>query len=471
MLKLDAAVAADGAKPGRLYYGLIGSTVPGPTLVTPGGGGCNSGSAAAGYAALPFVDRVMAHEIGHFFHPHAPCGNPGDVDTNYPVYEPYAPASVGEYGLNLSTGEVAEPDTHYDIMSYCPPNLWMSPYGHALCVNHALLNPTTVCDPKIELYYPPKGFPVMQPDPVFPFAPARPRPIIALAGILDLMGRLVVESVYRTVAFARSGGRPTALVAVLDGPDGQPLASAPVVSMAETPCGCSDCDGPQARLVKAVLPDVGPGTALRVLRDGEEVWRRAAPQAPPRVTGVSAQVGDDHHLVVRWRGSEADPSQRRYWVRWSDDGGESWSALGTDIMGTEARFSLDGLPAGGIQVHVVAHDGFFSTISEPVALTLPPRSPVVSILHPREGSAVPAGGTLHLWAAVTPGGEAYEPDDIRWLVDGREAGRGSEAWSVAPAAGEHQCTLRLEGDGGRFERTVRFRTVTIPRACDLPVLA
>jgi hypothetical protein len=55
-----------------------------------------------------------------------------------------------------------------------------------------------------------------------------------------------------------------------------------------------------------------------------------------------------------------------------------------------------------------------------------------------------------------------EADDLRWLVDGREVGRGLEVWTLAPDVGEHRCTLRLEADGERIQRTVVFKTATIP---------
>ena len=463
---LDAAAKADGNKPGCIYYGLIAPNVP-------GGGGCNWSSVAAGYVESPAsvgADKVMAHEIGHFFQDHAPCGNPGGVDLNYPTYEPYDPASIGEYGLNISTGEVMPPETYKDIMSYCPPNVWISLYGHKKRINHPLLNPEFVCDPKIEIFFPPR-IPI---DVTFPFVPAKPRPIISIVGIQDLMGKVTIEDVFRTVSYARPRGIPTSLIAVLDGVDDQPLASAPMFRLSgkqvgASGCGCCDGDGRPPFLVEALLPDVAPGTALRVLKDGEEIWRRTAPSAPPRITELSAEITESKRLRVRWRPEGPQPDHLSYWVRWSDDRGETWNGLGTGITETEVEFTLEGLPAESIHLQVVAHDGFFSVASEPVAQTLPTRPPVVSILHPREGSVIAAGGTLHLWAATTGGvGQVYEPDDYRWLVNGREVGRAVEVWTAAPEVGEHRCTLRLEGHCERIQRTVLFKTVTPPSRCQIP---
>jgi hypothetical protein len=332
-----------------------------------------------------------------------------------------------------------------------------------------LLNPKYVCDPKIEVFYPPK-IPI---DVTFPFVPAKPRPIISIVGIQDLMGKVTIEDVFRAVSFARPRGVPTSLIAVLDGDDGQPLASASMFRLSgaqigASGCGCCDGYGRPPFLVEALLPDVAPGTALRVLRDGEEIWRRAAPSVPPRVTELSAEINKNGRLGVRWRAGP-QPDHLSYWVRWSDDRGETWNCLATGITETEARFTLEGLPAGSVHLQVVAHDGYFSVASEPVAVTLPTHPPVVSILQPGEGSVHAAGGTLHLWAATTGGaGQVCEPDDYRWLVNGREVGRGLEVWTAAPDAGEHRCTLRLEGDGERIKRTVLFKTVATPGQRQVP---
>jgi hypothetical protein len=475
--KLKKAVVADGPKPGCIYYGLITHDVPGISqnnLV--GGGGCNWGSVAASFAGQPQVDRVMAHEIGHFFHPHAPCGlKIGDSgDPNYPVYEPYDPASIGEYGLNIDGGDVMPPGTYKDIMSYCPPNVWMSLYGHKICTNHPLLNPKSVCDPsfawKPQLFHDPK---IYIPDPTFPFARAQPKPTIFIVGIQDPMGRIIIEDVYRAVTLAQPQGEPTSLVAVLDGQDGQPLVSAPLFSTSgamygSSGCGCAGSAGQPPFLVEAMLPDIAPGTALRVLQDGEEIWRRDAPPEPATVSDLSPEIIEHNRLALRWRAESPQDHQLEYWVRWSAGDGEPWNSLGTGITESEAQFGLEGLPPGEVHLQVVAHDGFFSEASEPVTVTVPAQPPIFTILHPQEGGVIPAGDTLHLWVAATNIEPEFEVDDFRWFIDGREVGRGLEVWMVAPDAGEHRCTLRLEGDRKRIQRTVLFKTVVTSEPCRAP---
>ena len=82
---------------------------------------------------------TMAHELGHACGlPHAPCGDVGTSDPNYPAYEPYDPsnmpmASIGEYGFNIANGSILPPSMFKDVMSYCGPK-WISLHNHGRLV-------------------------------------------------------------------------------------------------------------------------------------------------------------------------------------------------------------------------------------------------------------------------------------------------------------------------------------------------
>ncbi len=61
---------------------------------------------------------IVVHELGHLLgRSHAPCGNPGGPDHNYP----YANASIGVPGVDLRDGGVRLPGQYFDFMSYCLP--------------------------------------------------------------------------------------------------------------------------------------------------------------------------------------------------------------------------------------------------------------------------------------------------------------------------------------------------------------
>ena len=94
----------------------------------------SGGIAGLGYlgvpAALGWDDPIeagatAAHEFGHNWdRRHSPCGNPANVDTEYP----YVGATLGAYGFDLRTERLIEPTTH-DLMSYCRPR-WVSDYTY-----------------------------------------------------------------------------------------------------------------------------------------------------------------------------------------------------------------------------------------------------------------------------------------------------------------------------------------------------
>lgn len=95
-------------------------------------------------AGFPFT---LPHELGHLCgRPHAPspCGGP-PPDPSYPQYGNFGTASIGEFGLDVETLSIKNPETHKDFMSYCDPK-WISPYQYEHIRNWLLNNPgPTTC--------------------------------------------------------------------------------------------------------------------------------------------------------------------------------------------------------------------------------------------------------------------------------------------------------------------------------------
>lgn len=76
------------------------------------------------YDRFPYAPGTLAHELGHNLGQfHAPCGNPAGVDDGFP----YADGGIGVPGYDVRTGEIVDPATHADYMSYCTPR-WTSDY-------------------------------------------------------------------------------------------------------------------------------------------------------------------------------------------------------------------------------------------------------------------------------------------------------------------------------------------------------
>ena len=68
---------------------------------------------------------VIAHEFGHNLSlQHAPCGDPLGVEPAYP----YANASTGGWGYDVSGQRLVSPHEHHDMMAYCAPP-WISDFS------------------------------------------------------------------------------------------------------------------------------------------------------------------------------------------------------------------------------------------------------------------------------------------------------------------------------------------------------
>jgi hypothetical protein len=75
---------------------------------------------------------------------------------------------------------------------------------------------------------------------------------------------------------------------------------------------------------------------------------------------------------------------------------------------------------------------------------VPVRVPEVAILSPTAGEAVRTEALLRLWGVGTASdGRQLMGDELRWELDGRFVGAGTEVWLELPEwDGEHRVTLR-----------------------------
>jgi hypothetical protein len=419
------------------------------------------------------------HEIGHGYgFAHTPCGNGGTADPNYPTYEPYTSASIGEYGLDIADGSIMSPAGIFDYMSYCFPQ-WMSLYQHNRLILHPRLGQEWIRDDLIwerylrwREYWIPRDLPDPPPDP-YRWIEMRLDPVIAISGIVRGREQVEVTSVARVPAAGSPPGQRTSMSARLLDAEGATMATGTVYRLStHGGCGCGDGGGgeeDEQYPFEAYVPDVERGAAL-VIEDGEnEVWVRRAPEKPPEVGKVEAGVTDDGRLTVRWesdtsapetsKGSTSDSEGRPgAWAQWSADDGKSWRALATGLTGGEATLDLGGVSSGPVLIRLLVHDGFSTAVSEPTGVEVPERPPEVAILHPEDGALITAGGVLRAWASVTEP-DGTPPSELvacRWLLDGREVATETDAWLEAPEPGDHRLTLIIGGKGGEVERSVKF---------------
>ncbi len=92
-------------------------------------------------------------------------------------------------------------------------------------------------------------------------------------------------------------------------------------------------------------------------------------------------------------------------------------------------------------------------------IALPPRVPVISIMHPVDGSRFEEGQPMRLWGMVSTATVQYiDQEACRWLLDEHEIKRGTDGRISAPAEGEHRCIFIVEDEGGRAETAASFTT-------------
>jgi len=457
-----AQMVADGNLPNVLYYGLLATGIPMGPIIGCGAGGVGTGSVGEGV--------TMAHELGHGCNlPHAPCGLT-IFDATYPAYEPYDPAgqpkaSIGEYGLNINNGDVMSPSTFKDWMSYCGPR-WVSLYNYGRLLNNTELNPTLVCLNNIRI--PHKEYKVVKPfDPEPPIRNFRRdvyeevRQVISVIGLMYDEDKIEITSVMRleTTPVVRRG-KETGLTAELVGEEGRVLASGLVYRFpprALCDCGEAHEEGPPY-LLQAFIPDSGRGEALRIRNASKEVWSRPAPKVEPRIAAFEVGLKDTR-VSAKWA-LEVPGEGNEFWIQWSQDG-KRWNALATRIRGEKATMDATGLPAGKVQIRLLAGDGFYTVQSNPVLIEVPLRPAIVSILSPFDAERLMAGGSMRLWGIVSDGtGNPVTVKKAVWLLDGKKIADVLDSFVTVPPQGKYELTLIVTTEAGESKRKIRFTTVS-----------
>lgn len=113
------------------YYGLVTGVesradFEGSTGTSESGFGDRAMFAVGAAFGDQKAEDTLIHELGHMHGlDHTPCGDPGDVDTQYP----YSTGLTETEGYDFRTGSFV-PTDHADLMGYCFPR-WVSDYSYA----------------------------------------------------------------------------------------------------------------------------------------------------------------------------------------------------------------------------------------------------------------------------------------------------------------------------------------------------
>lgn len=413
---VTAIKRADGAPSSQVYYGLIPTSNPAGDYYPRAWGGMAWISWRAGIGVfypddLDSTGELAGHEIGHTFgRYHAPCGKPADPDRSYP----YADGSIGQFGFDLGRMRIwspGAPNYARDLMTYCPPK-WVSDYTYAGLYH----------DQQVHGQSPAQALQ----DALFVRATLDRDGAAALlpSYVLPAVPTAVVKSDY-TIELVDGQGRVVAAqpAPVLEAQDGEP----------------------GVRAIEAVVPLPGREVAVvRLLRAAKPVAERrlAAPGTAP--AAAPSLVQEPTAVILRW----GEPATAAL-VRYTADGGRSWTTVGLDVLGGELRVDIHALPGGvgRFEVRLADHAG---PALRAVALPhpLPNAAPRAWVTGP---AAAVAGQPVILY------GHAADREDgvlgtLRWTVDDREVQAGQVLQLDDLAPGEHTVTLTARDRAGQVAR-------------------
>lgn len=500
------AISDDQNHPDVVYYGLFPDTTPGSTGV-----GCSTKPNVNGIFIKASSgprqrQRTMAHELGHYLGlGHAPCDATGgtlgsNFDQYYPAYEPYdsvpllAPGTIpiahgiiGEYAVNINIGAIYPPIST-DLMSYCnATSFCFGLYHYGRLILNELLDPTFIDDTPwwfeyvsmIDPHFPPE---LWLPDPPLSdplhfsgikvnakVRAKNPESLISVIGLVHSNEEVEVRSIVRLQAFSNlTGGKGSGFVVELVDTDGKVLSAGPLYKMPSSGY-CNYCNNGKDNslhppyVFQAFLEDVAAGALIRISRDEKELWARRAPSKPPQIQSFSASMSKHGSVViVNWNIRASSDQEPEVWLQWSEDKDKDkiWHGLATGLMGKRAELDASMLPSGRIRIRMLANDGFYTTISDPVSVKIPARSHLVTILYPPSNAELLINSTMRLWGVCTDSsGKPADPESLTWLIDGREVGTGSDVFVTVPTKGKHRCTLKGVVNRKTVEQTVEFKSV------------
>ena len=427
-------LAAHTKHPAGLFkwYGLI------PDLH----GALRAGILGLGYlpgrAAIGYGGSTMAHELGHNFgRYHAPCGDPGGVDSNFPDPQ----GRIQEFGFDPDTQSVYNPTQTYDFMTYCGPK-WISPYTFE-GLYHQIGGLTVAASSGIvqeQDYLLVSGEVDGEADTGQlheAYVDARP------VGTDDETGegpcRLELQDAQGTVLFTRYFD-PVAI----------PFRS-----------DLSDGDEPSTFWLE-VLPFPTGTQRIAFLHEGRVLDTREVSANAPVVTVEYPNGGEalSGTVEVRWSGSDLDGDSLVYTLQYSVDGRETWSAA--DVNLTDTHYTLDTEAMAGTtqgKVRVLASDGVNTAADESDGVfSVPKKPPDVYILSPQSGQVF---GPQEM---VLLHGTAYDPEDgpladeaLNWESDrDGDLGTGEEVFVPELSLGWHEIIVAAtDSDGQTATDTIR----------------
>jgi hypothetical protein len=330
---ITAVKSTEGASASLVYYGLIPTTDGGSTWFYGGlaGLGWVGSRAAVGLDLQGQTGQLAAHEIGHNLGMwHTPCGGPASPDPDFP----YSDGSIGQYGLDVSTGTLYLPTTR-DVMGYCDPK-WISDYTYQKLYNGQIQSGAAAIQSLVASD--PSGSPQQG--------------LLVRANIFP--DRVEMLPAYVLPGHVTEAPEPGEYEVQVLGGQGETLVKTAVHAYRVGEDGGIQMAGIHAMIA---LPDQ-PAAKVRLLKDGQILAEQALTVKAPR-QGMMSQAnsdvtiqrsGDEYHL--RW-GTAAQSAL----VRYSRDGGKTWTTLGVDVNGNEFSVPAVALPDPNGVIEIIQSGG------------------------------------------------------------------------------------------------------------------
>ena len=195
--------------------------------------------------------------------------------------------------------------------------------------------------------------------------------------------------------------------------------------------------------------------AIRLYDQGQVLVTRTVSAHAPVVNLVSPTGGETFTktLTVRWSGSDEDGDTLTYIVRYSPDGGATWSAIGVDTSATRLTISDTTALAGSAQaiVQVIASDGLNTTPVTSTQFNLARHAPEAHILTPVANDRYLPGAVIDFEAAAMDAEDGWidSSAQITWTSDvSGTLGTGALLSVTTLPAGTHHVTVNVRDSDG-----------------------
>jgi hypothetical protein len=344
---------------------------------------------------------------------------------------------IGVYGVDLenpSTPAYLDPNTTYDIMTYCAPK-WMSDITYdALRDSFRLASSETR-----RVFGNPSGLETEY--------------LVGSGYIVDGLVT-ITRPFYRAMlpvgTSDEQGEGPYALE--LQDVGGMPLFTRYFDTIGDT---FDPIEG--SGYFRQVIP-WQDGTARIVIREGQTMLHITHVSAnPPQVTLLSPNGGESwppygEHTVT-WTGSDADGDPLRYVLLHSPDDGATWKAVAVNLTGESYTLEAGRLAGSETaRLQVIASDGVNTSQDDSDGVfTVEPKPPTALIVYPVDGDIVPPGGPVVLEGAGTDLEDGSLTDDAHFTwsssLEG-ELGVDRKLYFDDLLPGRHTITLTVKDSDG-----------------------